>query len=120
MSTSMSLAARIGREKNTIQTMIRMYCRAHHAAAGAPCPECATLEAYADQRIVKCPWLPAKPTCARCPVHCYKPERREEIRRVMRWAGPRMLLAHPLMTFFHYLDEWTWRPDERLKARLLK
>jgi hypothetical protein len=53
-------------------------------------------------------------------VHSYKKDRREEIRQVMRWAGPRMLLAHPLMTAFHYLDEWTWRPDERLKARLMR
>lgn len=117
---STSVEARIEREKATIHTMIGMFCRGRHGHRGGLCPDCATLQAYADQRILKCPWLPQKPTCARCPVHCYKKDRRDEIRRVMRWAGPRMLLAHPLMTAFHYLDEWTWRPDERLKARLMR
>lgn len=117
---SPSVEARIEREKTTIHTMIRMFCRGRHGARAEICPECLALQAYADQRILKCPWLPQKPTCARCPVHCYKKDRREEIRQVMRWAGPRMLLAHPLMTAFHYLDEWTWRPDERLKARLMR
>jgi len=30
-------------------------------------------------------------------VHCYSAERREEIKIVMKWAGPRMLLHHPLL-----------------------
>lgn len=111
---------RITREKRTIHTMIGMYCRGRHGTRGRICPVCAGLRAYADQRIDKCPWLPQKPTCAGCPVHCYKPDRREEARRMMRWSGPRMLWTHPLLTLLHYLDEWTWRPDEKLKARLTR
>ena len=30
----------------------------------------------------KCPYGPAKPTCARCPIHCYKPAPRETARVV--------------------------------------
>jgi hypothetical protein len=29
---------------------------------------------------------------------------REKIRAVMRYAGPRMLFRHPIMTLWHYID----------------
>ena len=28
---------------------------------------------------------------AKCPVHCYQRDRREQAREVMRYAGPRMV-----------------------------
>ena len=46
----------------------------------------------------------AKPTCANCLVHCYSADKREQIRVVMRWAGPRMLLLHPILGISHMLD----------------
>lgn len=71
--------------------MIGMYCRDHHhAAAGSLCAECDALHAYAMQRIDKCPFCLAKPTCANCPIHCYKPAPREFAREMMGYAGPRM------------------------------
>jgi len=45
----------------------------------------------------RCPFGPDKPTCAKCPIHCYKPQVRERVREVMRFAGPRMLLRHPVL-----------------------
>jgi hypothetical protein len=56
------------------------------------------------QRLEKCPFEEGKTTCARCPVHCYKPEMREKIRAVMRYSGPRMLYRHPMLTIFHIID----------------
>lgn len=38
---------------------------------------------------------------ANCKVHCYKPEVREQIRQVMRFSGPRMLLYHPVLAVWH-------------------
>ncbi len=38
-----------------------------------------------------------KTFCANCKVHCYKPQMREQIRQVMRFSGPRMLLYHPVL-----------------------
>lgn len=96
---------RIRREKRTISIMIGMYCRAHHdPAGGGLCAQCDALHAYAMQRIDKCPYCLAKPTCANCPIHCYKPDRREEVRRVMRYAGPRMLKRHPVLAILHTID----------------
>ncbi len=106
-----SNSRRLARERRTVSLMIAMYCRAHHAPAerlcagcAGLCAECAELEAYALARIEKCPFGADKPTCANCPVHCYNPDMRERVRVVMRYAGPRMLLRHPVLALLHLLD----------------
>jgi hypothetical protein len=96
---------RRGRELETIEAMVRMYCRGHHGGGGTPlCTECAVLFDYASRRLGRCVFGDAKPTCAKCVVHCYSEDMRERIRTVMRWAGPRMLLRHPILALFHKLD----------------
>lgn len=95
--------ARLERENKTIQVMIRMYCRAHHQT-GELCGECRELADYAELRITKCRYGAGKPTCVNCPTHCYKPAKRERVRVVMRYAGPRMLLSHPFLAIMHLLD----------------
>jgi hypothetical protein len=96
---------RLDRERRTISSMIEIYCRARHHQAVGLCAECEQLFAYAMQRIDKCPFQENKPTCAKCTIHCYKPQMRQQVREVMRYAGPRMLLRHPVMTIMHYIDE---------------
>ncbi|MBN1922320.1 MAG: nitrous oxide-stimulated promoter family protein [Anaerolineae bacterium] len=96
---------RLERERHTIRLMIEMTCRGQHHSTGDLCEECQELYNYALQRIEKCPYQEAKPTCARCPIHCYQPAMRERIRAVMRYAGPRMLLYHPILTLQHTLDQ---------------
>jgi hypothetical protein len=104
---------RLERERHTIQLMIEIYCRGQHHPAGALCAECQQLSAYAMQRIDKCPYQADKPTCAKCTIHCYKPAMRDQVRRVMRYAGPRMMLYHPVLAILHYVDEMTWRAAKR-------
>ena len=45
-----------------------------------------------------------KTFCANCKVHCYKPEMRQQMRAVMRYAGPRMLLTHPILVLRHMTE----------------
>lgn len=93
---------RLRREKQTLSAMLRIYCADHHAPVpGGLCPECAALQDYADKRLAACPFGPDKPTCANCQIHCYGPQQREAVRQVMRHAGPRMLLKHPLLALAH-------------------
>jgi hypothetical protein len=99
---------RLRREWRTMQAMVEIYCRGHdHAAvAGAGlCAECGGFLDYAARRLEKCPYGPIKPTCAKCPIHCYKPQPREFARQVMRYAGPRMLLRHPWLSLTHFTDK---------------
>ena len=97
-------SARISRERRTIAAMIRIYCRDRHAQAVGLCADCEALRLYAEQRLDRCVFGVEKPTCANCPVHCYKRDRREQIRVVMRYAGPKMLLKHPVLAIWHLLD----------------
>ncbi|MFB3125564.1 MAG: nitrous oxide-stimulated promoter family protein [Woeseiaceae bacterium] len=59
---------------------------------------------YTELRLHKCPYGEDKPTCTNCPVQCYKPARRAHAREIMRYAGPKMLLRHPLLAIAHQLD----------------
>lgn len=98
---------RLKREFNTLAAMLRIHCHDHHGAA-APgeqglCAECGELLAYARKRLVNCPFGVDKPTCANCQIHCYGPRQREAVRTVMRHAGPRMLLRHPVLALAHLL-----------------
>jgi predicted amidophosphoribosyltransferase len=96
--------SRVERERRTIEAMVSLFCRGHHEGQDDLCPGCGELLEYALQRLKLCKFQEKKPTCAKCPVHCYRPEMRERIKAVMRYAGPRMLVHHPLLTMHHVLD----------------
>ena len=83
--------------------MIALYCRKHHFADGL-CTQCKELLEYANERLEKCLFGEGKTTCAKCPVHCYRPEMRQRIRAVMRYSGPRMIYRHPIMAIRHLMD----------------
>lgn len=103
-------ARRARRERKTVGAMIALYCRHRHGPAPDLCADCRALRDYAEARVERCPLLTDKPTCAKCPVHCYKPAMRERIRTVMRYAGPRMLWRHPILAILHLLDGRRRRP----------
>jgi len=90
--------------------MVELFCRHHHPGP-VPCAACAELADYADRRLDRCPYGAEKPTCVNCPIHCYRPEPRERMRDVMRWAGPRMLWRHPYLALMHLLDGRRAAPD---------
>ncbi len=95
----------LARERLTINKMIGIYCADHHGGGDEHlCAECAEFRSYAEKRLQKCPYGEDKPTCANCPIHCYKPARRAQVRKIMRYAGPRMLLRHPVLAITHQLD----------------
>jgi hypothetical protein len=108
------LSPRLSRERQTMAAMLQIYCAAHHGGQSALCPVCQGLLDYATLRLERCRFQEHKPTCAKCPVHCYRPEPRERVRQVMRYAGPRMLWRHPLLALRHWLD--AYRPVPALAA----
>ena len=106
----MKYNSRMEREARTVGAMLHLYCRHQHGTSNGLCPDCQSLQDYALLRLKKCPFQEGKTTCARCPVHCYTSDRREEIRQVMRYAGPRMLLAHPWLALLHLFDSLRKEP----------
>ena len=122
---------RLAREWKTMSAMVRIYCRDHHRFPFCPemrlpcgaftdakrpqpaeylCAECRQFLDYAGVRLERCRFGQEKPTCANCPVHCYQRDRREQARVVMRYAGPRMLWEHPVMSLRHWLDGFRKAP----------
>ena len=106
-------------ERKTIAKMIGIYCHAKHGTRNALCESCQGLLEYAELRLSRCPFAPDKPVCGKCPVHCYQPDKREQVREVMRFAGPRMILMDPVAAFKHMnaLFRKPSRAVERAMAR---
>ena len=102
---------RLAREWQTIAAMISRYCQDHHATSAVPCSECEGLLDYATVRLQRCRFGSEKPVCDKCPVHCYQPARREQVQVVMRYAGPRMLWQHPILSLRHWLDAFRKAPS---------
>jgi len=82
--------------------MIDLACKGGHRTSEGP--ECSAVLQYAQCRLEKCPFAQPKPTCAKCPIHCYRPDRRNQIREVMRYAGPRMVYRYPVLALLRWLD----------------
>jgi hypothetical protein len=95
---------RIKRERETVELMIKLYCKNHHFNNKELCTECNGLLEYADIRLGKCPYKEEKPPCSKCPIHCYEPDYRTKIRSIMRYSGPRMLFRHPILAIYHKID----------------
>jgi len=95
---------RMRRERETIAAMVEIYCRDEHDSRDGLCPDCSDLLTYAQQRLDRCPYQGNKTTCANCPIHCYRSNKREQVRTVMRYAGPRMIFRHPILTLYHFID----------------
>lgn len=91
---------KIEKEKEIVKLMIMIYCKGHKHS-GTPCRSCSDLIEYVDQRIERCPFMETKTYCNNCKIHCYESDMRTEIKKVMRYSGPRMIFSHPIMVIDH-------------------
>ena len=102
---------RIEQEKKTVRQMVEIYChgkkheRSQLLNHFEVCEECSALLDYAYQRLEHCKFGENKPTCKKCPIHCYKPDMKEKMREAMRYAGPRMMWYHPIAAIRHLIRE---------------
>ena len=91
---------KIEREKKTIELMIKIYCRKKHKSK-ALCLECRELLEYAHKRLTYCKFGEEKSTCSKCPIHCYKKDMKEKVKKVMRFSGPRLIIYNPIELIRH-------------------
>lgn len=96
--------SRIDNEKRVVEQMVELYCL-HKLHLPAIDDEHKALITYAHKRLDGCKFSEQKPACKRCPIHCYKPDMREKIRAIMRWAGPRMIIYNPIAAIKHLLNK---------------
>lgn len=93
----MNVDSKREKEKQTIRFMIALYEKKYKE-------DCTQLLEYALLRIDKCPFMSEKTFCSSCKVHCYQKQYREQMKMVMRYSGPRMLLHHPILAITHVID----------------
>ncbi len=99
------MGPRLARERATMAAMMALYCRDHHGTRSGCCDDCSHLLDYASRRLATCPFGEEKPACSHCLVHCYSASQRERVRDVMRYAGPRMLFRHPILSLYHLMGK---------------
>ncbi len=109
MSKKMDKTADMIKDSEVLAEFINIYCTDMHghrekapAVSGGMagrclesvrfsyCDDCRKLLLYAVSRRVLCP-LDPKPSCKKCPSHCYGPGYRDRIREVMRYSGMRLI-----------------------------
>ena len=96
---------RLARELATLRAMMSIHCRDRHTPSdGALCADCREVLDYATRRLDRCVFGEDKPTCVNCAVHCYSAPRREQVKAVMCYAGPRMIWRHPVLAIAHIVD----------------
>lgn len=88
-----------------MKAMIYLYCKANHDSFTIPCYDCEELTSYAFLKLDKCPYGNNKPACSKCSIHCYEHNKRNKIKSVMRYAGPRMLYTHPALAIKYLLTK---------------
>ncbi len=113
MNSAALLTGNLLYEHQTISAMTKIYCKAKHQGQDGSglCADCQTLLEYASVRLDRCPYGQNKPTCNKCPVHCYKPEQKQLVKEIMIYSGPRMLLPHPIRAIKHLMAEHIAVPE---------
>ena len=106
-----TLLGKLAVEYRTLKAMVTIYCQHHHHTETL-CDDCRDFLQYAYTRLDRCPYGEAKPTCKICPIHCYKADYKEKSRSIMRYAGPRMLVHHPILAIRHLMADRKPVPDK--------
>jgi hypothetical protein len=100
------------KEVLTIRLMTEIYCRGHHGKEQTLCPECRDFADYAVKRIACCPYGRNKPVCKKCKIHCFQKSYKDRAREIMAYAGPRLLLRHPVLSFRHLCAVFRAAPNK--------
>lgn len=91
----------IEREKTIVSKMIELYCKRNHKCKDILCEDCEKLRSYSIARLNNCRYTKDKHVCRKCKTPCYSPSMRDQIKKVMRFSGPRMILYHPLHVIYY-------------------
>ena len=97
------MMSKIEKEKDIVKFMIQYYCIKNHDKKEI-CMSCIDLIKYAHEKLSICPFGEKKTSCLKCKIHCYSKEKREEIRKVMSYVGPRMIYLMPIQYVKHIFN----------------
>ena len=115
--TSRQFSKEMTKDFWVLATFTGIYCKHHHKDVpktkfeskrylpeGGPelCEDCSKLLGYSLGKRTICPMDP-KPTCRKCPNHCYKDDYREKMQEVMKFSGPHLIKRGRFDLLLHYL-----------------
>jgi hypothetical protein len=99
--------------------MIAIYCRHQRHSATDICADCGAILRYANEHIDVCPYNDTtKPVCGLCLSNCFTPDMHLMFVQIMRYAGPRMLVCHPILTMAHFWDAVRGNHDRKTKTNI--
>lgn len=92
------------KDRATMEAIGKIYCRGNHDAAARSndimCPDCRQTIEHTLERASSCPYG-HNHNCEDCETHCQRGQSQQDIKRIMRYAAPRMAYRHPLMTLVY-------------------
>ena len=92
----------IAKELETIEAMVRIYCRAKHGQ-NSLCPDCKEFLGYARKRLACCPFGSQKPVCQKCKCHCFGGTYKQKVKEIMAFSGPRLIFRRPDLLARHLI-----------------
>lgn len=107
-------------EAQTLRAMVGLYCGEKHGTSGRPgecCPACEAFLAYALKRLPPVPTGPRSPSAPNAAFIAIGAGEKAFSREVMRHAGPRLLLAHPVLSLRHLVKSLTVKAPEKPRNR---
>lgn len=106
---------RIDQEKETLREMVTLYCRYRLKAKSMP-ESYEQLVDYAFRRLERCRWGTKKPNCHQCKIHCYAPDKRKQMREIMKWTGPKMIIYAPMKAMRYLINSMRPNPSATASA----
>lgn len=85
MKNISAISSRQRKDISILENFFAVYCRKNHNSPEL-CKDCSKLLDYAIDRIKKCPQSP-KPKCKDCKIHCFADPQRQQIKKIMKFAG---------------------------------
>lgn len=101
--------SKVEKDKKTLEFMINIYCEKKHKLGLNKCSKCQELYEYAANRLDKCKFGENKTSCKKCTIHCFHSEKREQIKKVMRFSCPRIIFYRP-----HHYIRYIIKPKKQI------
>lgn len=104
MERDCSMKITIDYKKQLLDIMFDIYIKDHESEKDSM----ESLRLYSHNRLENCQNKDKRNFCSSCSIRCFSKNRREDIKRVMKYSGPRLIFYRPLALLRHTFNHF-WR-----------
>lgn len=103
------------KKHDIVVQMVDIYCSGnkHKLDENGKCADCDLLLRYSKSRTDRCPYINETLFCSNCPTPCYRPDMKERMRDLMKYAGPRLFFKRPFTVIWHMIYDYFTRIKKR-------